>query len=154
MDFALEFCQLRPEVASALAEFFAALVVNGDTRWFHPHPFTAEQAGKLCAYCGRDLYYVALAGGTVLGYGMLRGWDEGYEVPSLGIAIHPAARGLKLGYALMHFLQSAVRYRGAKRIRLTVSKDNVAARTMYERLGYRYQSGDGAELIGFLELNS
>ena len=62
-------------------------------KFFHPHPFTTEAARERAAYTGKDLYYVVIEGDEILGYGMLRGWDEGYEVPSLGIVIHPAHRG-------------------------------------------------------------
>ncbi len=72
------------------------LAARGDGRWFHPHPLTAVEAARPCAYDGRDLYYAAVTGDAVVAYGLLRGWDEGYAVPSLGIAVHPAARGLGL----------------------------------------------------------
>ena len=80
---ALEFRALEPELGGALAGLFGALVASGDTVRFHPHPFTAEEAEARARYSGRDLYYVAVADGRALAYGMLRGWDEGYAVPSL-----------------------------------------------------------------------
>src|SRR5258707_5978777 len=93
---ALELCRVCRRHERALASFFEALVARGDDRWFHPHPFTAEYASRLAAHEGRDLYYVATRGDKVAAYGMLRGWDDGYEVPSLGIAVHPDARGFGL----------------------------------------------------------
>jgi [ribosomal protein S18]-alanine N-acetyltransferase len=152
METALEFCKLRPALKEALAELFETITSNGDSRWFHPHPFTAEKATELCAYRGRDLYYVALAEESILGYGMLRGWDEGYEIPSLGIVLHPSVRGSGLGSTMMHFLHSAARFRGAKRVRLKVYRDNIAAKSMYEKLGYVFEKSDLPELVGFLEL--
>lgn len=149
---ALEIRQLSPEWAVSLAAFFSSLEQNGDAHFFHPHPFTEEQAKRLCEYTGQDLYYIAVADQNVVGYGMLRGWDEGYEVPSLGIAVHPRIRGLKIGLTLMEFLHAAARFRGAKRIRLKVYRDNVSARKLYEGLGYKFKEEEGPEIVGFFEM--
>lgn len=149
----LVFCQLRPEHAPALADFFAGLVAAGDDRFFHPHPFTDEEAQLIAAYPGRDLYCAALAGARVMAYGLLRGWDQGYTVPSLGIAVRPDARGSGLARAFMLYLHAAARQRGAPRIRLKVYPTNVAARRLYESLGYCFAeaAGDG-QVVGILEL--
>jgi ribosomal-protein-alanine N-acetyltransferase len=149
---ALEFCRLRPPLQTRLAAFFDVLTARGDDRWFHPHPFTAEEAARLCAYQGRDLYYAAVAGDQVLAYGMLRGWDEGYETPSLGIAVHPDARGLGLARTFMGFLHVAASFQGARKVRLKVYPDNGAARRLYESLGYQLESTADGQLMGVLDL--
>jgi ribosomal-protein-alanine N-acetyltransferase len=149
----LEFVRLAPGHQPGLAEFFAALTEAGDDRLFHPHPFDAETAARLCRYAGRDLYYVATAG-RVLAYGMLRGWDEGYEVPSLGIAVHPATRRSGIGRAFMGFLHAAAAARGAPRVRLKVYPDNAAARTLYERLGYVFSGESAGQWVGTLSLGA
>lgn len=149
---ALEFRRLGRDDEAPLADFFATLSKRGDDRFFHPHPFTADEAARLCRYAGRDLYYVATAGGRVLAYGILRGWDEGYEVPSLGIAVHPEARGAGLGRAFMAFLHAAAAARRAPRVRLKVYPDNTPARTLYERLGYRFEGETNGQLVGHLPL--
>lgn len=146
------FERLRPDLADGLAELFAAIAAAGDDETFHPHPFTRDQAVALANHEGRDLYFVALEGDRVLGYGMLRGWDAGFEVPSLGIAMHPRARGRGLGRALMHFLHDAARGAGARRIRLKVYPDNVAAVRLYESLGYRFVGEEQGQRVGYLEL--
>jgi len=148
----LEFRQLVPDLRAQLEEFFLELHSNQDEKFFHPHPFTPEAADEICRRVGRDLYYSALADNKILGYGILRGWDEGFETPSLGIAIHPQARGLLLGAALMHFLHAAARQRGAQRIRLTVYKENYVARRLFSKLGYEYEDSGSDKLVGFLDL--
>lgn len=149
----LEYRRPAPELEPALAAFFGALHAAGDDRRFHPHPFTPEAATERCAYAGRDVYCVALAGGVVLGYGMLRGWDEGYAVPSLGIAIAPAARGIGLGRALMLYLHAEAARRGAPRIRLKVYPDNAHAVALYRSLGYVYADAlEKGQLVGVKEL--
>ena len=110
----LEFRGLVPELEEGLAACFEALRSNGDEGFFHPHPLTRDEARRLCRYRGQDLYYVATAGARVLGYGMLRGWDQGYAVPSLGIAIAPGCRGLGLARSFMAFLHAAARLAGPR----------------------------------------
>lgn len=141
------------ELEPALARFFAELEKNGVGRFFHPHPFTAAAARERAVYTGRDLYYVVLEGDEVLGYGMLRGWDEGYEVPSLGIVVHPAWQGRGIGRLLMDFLRLAAERRGAKKIRLRVYPENAAATALYRKLGYEMTAEkDSPYLLGFLDL--
>lgn len=129
-----------------------ALRAAGDEKHFHPHPLTDGEARRRARYVGKDLYYTLVESGRVLGYGMLRGWDEGYEVPSLGIAVHPNARGVQLGELLMRFLHAAARRRGATRVRLTVYPDNTAAIALYRKLGYSFQAADNGRLIGLIDL--
>ncbi|MFN8515656.1 MAG: GNAT family N-acetyltransferase [Chloroflexia bacterium] len=106
----------------------------------------------LTNYAGADLYYVLIAGDTILGYGMLRGWDAGYEVPSLGIAIHPQYRGSGLGKLLMQFLHCAARWKGATQIRLKVYPDNPRAIKLYQQLGYAFGKMEHEQLVGIATL--
>ncbi len=148
----LEFRRLTPHFEAALGDLFEELVANGDERYFHPHPLTPQEARRRCLYQGKDLHYVACQDLRILGYGLLRGWDEGFEVPSLGIAIAPEARGQGLAQAFMCFLHAAARQRGARSIRLKVYEANTPARNLYARLGYRYERLADGELLGLLHL--
>src|SRR3989344_5517929 len=103
----LECRALSPDWKGPLADFFSALRKAGDEKWFHPHPLNAEEADKIANYRGMDLYYVLVNARQILAYGILRGWDEGYEVPSLGVAVHPSERGSGIGLMMMHFLHVA-----------------------------------------------
>jgi ribosomal-protein-alanine N-acetyltransferase len=143
---------LSTEWKEPLRAFLAALEASGDDQRFRPHPFTAEAIDQLVGRHGEDIYCLLVDRGTVLGYGMLRGWDEGYEVPSLGIAIHPAARGRGLGRLLMELLHGMARQRGAQRVRLRVREDNSAAIRLYSELGYRFSSREQQYLVGFIDL--
>ena len=149
---ALEIRTLCPELEQALAGFFANLRKEGADDHFHPHPLTDKEARRLCAYSGKDLYYVLVEKQRVLAYGMLRGWDEGFEVPSLGIATLSSARGAGFGTLLVRFLHAAARRRGARKVILKVYKDNTAARKLYERLGYSFSDKGTRELSGSIDL--
>jgi ribosomal protein S18 acetylase RimI-like enzyme len=148
----LEFRLLRPELVGPLSAFFRAFAQGPDHAFFRPHPMTDEVAVRICAYDGRDLYYAACAAGGVVAYGLLRGWEEGFDIPSLGIAIHPEARGRGLARPFMAFLHAAAKVRGATKVRLTVYRDNQRAVELYRRLGYIFESKNERELVGVLSL--
>ncbi len=153
-DRILQCVKLTPDWTKGLTRFFRALEENGDTSLFSPHPATEEAIGMLARRTGRDLYCLLVEGEKVLGYGLLRGWDQGYEIPSLGIAIHPSARGSGLGKLLMHFLHASASRRGATRVRLRVRGGNEKAVKLYEDLGYIFEKQEGEEdyLIGLKSL--
>jgi ribosomal protein S18 acetylase RimI-like enzyme len=144
----------RASDVDALADFFAQLTHSGDDRFFHPHPFTRDEAQRIANHTGRDLYLVASDGPRVVAYGLLRGWDAGFEVPSLGIAVHPAERGSGVARAFMIYLHAAARRQGASRVRLKVYPDNAAAKRLYESLGYVFmdKAPDG-QLVGIYDLS-
>jgi [ribosomal protein S18]-alanine N-acetyltransferase len=148
----IEFRQFSSVWKPGLAAFLQLLEENGDIKFFHPHPFTDEFLDSLCKYKGNDLYYVAVEAETVLAYGLLRGWDEGYTIPSLGIATHPQLRGIGLSRAFMHFLHIAARRKGALEIRLKVYPDNTKAVKLYESLGYVFEGFDNQQMVGSLTL--
>jgi [ribosomal protein S18]-alanine N-acetyltransferase len=148
---ALECHQLTAAWARPLFEFLRALEESGDDRWFRPHAFTEPVVDSLSAE-REDLYYVMVEGGVVIGYGLLRGWRQGFQIPSLGIAISSSARSQGIGRAFMHFLHAAARRRGSTKVRLRVHEENAAAVAMYKSLGYRFGSSEGPYLVGFFDL--
>ncbi|HEY0661562.1 MAG TPA: GNAT family N-acetyltransferase [Lysobacter sp.] len=140
---AIECVVFRPERARSLARFFDDLRAAGDEVFFHPHAGDEATLRALAATTGQDLHYLFVRGDDVLAYGLLRGWNEGYVVPSLGIAVHPSARAGGLGRLMMEYLEAMARHRGAPAVRLRVHKDNAQARAMYERRGYAMAPDDG-----------
>jgi GNAT superfamily N-acetyltransferase len=154
---ALRFAPVGPDDAHDLGEFFELLASDPDTpRLFHPHPLTRAFAQELCARVAgcRDAYFVAWFAGRIVAYWMLRGWDEGFAVPSFGVAVHPLARGLRLGAAVLEHAIALCRERGAGRLRLTVYRSNERALQVYRRFGFALQDKNDRELIGLLELDS
>ncbi|MEO8462863.1 MAG: GNAT family N-acetyltransferase [Chloroflexota bacterium] len=121
-------------------------------RFFRPHAFTTDEAQRLAEYSGRDVYAILLDGARPVAYGMLRGWDEGYTTPSVGIAVRSDARGKGFGRLMMAHLHAEARARGAVKVRLRVHPDNVVARRLYESLGYVYGGKDRGELVMEVDL--
>ncbi len=142
-----------PEHAEALSRFFERLRSQKVETFFHPHPLTAEEAQKRAAYQGRDFYCVQVLEGEIIGYGMLRGWDEGYEIPSIGVVVDPSVKGKGYGRSLMKFLRAAARERGANRLRATVNPDNVKMVAYCRSQGYVFQDLENGRLVGIRPLD-
>lgn len=143
----VEIRQLAPEHGPALGAFLRAVASDPGGRHFRPHGLS-EDAAVAVAHAGtRDAYFVLLVDSDVLAYGMLRGWEEGYDTPSVGLAVHPDHRGRGLGRMMMQFLHLAAEKRGARSLRLKVDRDNGAAIRLYSALGYVLAPA-GSELVG------
>jgi ribosomal protein S18 acetylase RimI-like enzyme len=119
---------------------------------FTPHPFTREKLQLIIETAKLDLFYVVIFEGSVIGYGILRGMDEGYKVPSLGIAIDKNYYGTGVGSLLMDFLETTAKVHGYKKMRLRVYKNNERAYPFYLKLGYKYEPYDKDSVLGFKEL--
>ncbi len=138
-----------------LARFFTVLAADPETtRFFHPHPFTRAMAARLCTrpkVC-RDRYYLMRYRERIVAYSMLRGWDEGYAIPSFGGCTHPALRGAGLGQALLAHAIEDSRRAGAARLRLTVYRENERALHVYRKFGFVFPDKGEPELTGLLDL--
>jgi ribosomal protein S18 acetylase RimI-like enzyme len=145
--------RLGPADEPALAAFFALVAGDPTASGFHPHPFTAEEAARVAGHRGRDLYLGLFDGSALAGYGMLRGWDAGYAIPSLGIYLAPAGRGRGLAATLMDALHRAAAGNGASQVRLKVYPGNIAAMRLYQRLGYVFSSEEAGQRVGLLALS-
>ena len=148
----LEFCLVNQQWEKSLAAFFSIIKEQGDDLYFHPHPFTNEEAKQRANYQGKDLYYLLVEEKRILAYGMLRGWDEGYQIPSLGICLHPEIRGQGFGKIFMQLLHAAAKKRGANKIRLTVDFNNYKAISLYQNMGYVFEDQKAKKLVGYYDL--
>jgi len=146
------FHKINGSHAKGLAGLFDALRDNGDEHFFHPHPLTFDEAGRIAVYKGKDFYAVMQCEGSLVGYGMLRGWDEGYLIPSLGLALHPEVRGMGFGKRFINFLHQEAKKRQAVKVRLTVDRANGSALHLYLNAGYVFAQGDNLTLEGSVTL--
>lgn len=139
--------------ASLFEGFLSGLESNGDSRFFHPHGFdrVSALATIQTSETGPDEYWLLLAD-SVIAYGMLRGWSEGFLVPSLGVAVSPAFRGRGWSLVMMKHLHERARTRGAHEVRLKVYEHNKQAIALYLGLGYVFERYSSSELLGHLRL--
>lgn len=122
---------------------FLEYMLNKDrTKYFEPHPFTLDYLIGISINSVKDIYVILFIDGVVAGYGMLRGMDSGYTVPSLGIIVFNPFRGLGIGKEFMDYLHSIAELNGYTDVMLKVNKDNWIAKKLYESLGYIFTEGE------------
>ena len=147
--------RIRLADARVLGSFFEEVARDEEAaRFFHPHPLTPAYAAELCASARarQDRYYVALYGGHMAAYAMLRGWDEGYTVPCWGGCVHPELRGAGLGHFLLKHAIAECRAAGASTLRLTVHKANRRGVHLYTKFGFVFLDKDEKSVVGLLDL--
>lgn len=139
---------------SNLSKLLDFLNANSNLRndYFYPHPFTQDYLIYLLINRTRDYYSMILLDGKVVAYGILRGWDEGYQTPSLGVAVDKDYRGQGLATLMCHYLHQVAKVRGCERVRLRVIKGNDKAKALYEKLGYVFKDFDEEHEEGILRL--
>jgi ribosomal protein S18 acetylase RimI-like enzyme len=137
-----------PDDAAVLGDLLERI----DTTFFRPHAMTADGAARVAGMRGRDVYLIGFADGEPVAYGMLRGWEEGYPIPSLGVAVRHDRVRKGYGRAMMLALHRVVHERGSDRVRLRVNLSNVAAFFLYRSLGYRPGGFERGELVMHLDL--
>ena len=138
-----------------LISLLARIDQDGTALHFRPHPMTAEEAVKMANYAGQDHYAGVWVGDCLRGYGCLRGWDEGYEIPSLGIYMLPEARGTGLAQAMMAHLHEVAQNAGAPKVRLRVKASNERAWRLYEKFDYEFPGTfERGELVGIKVLTT
>lgn len=106
------------------------------TELFDPFPLEAAQARRIALEPHRDRFYLAVRGARPVGFSMLRGFDEGYTIPSFGIFVDRESQGGGVGRALTTWTVERARLLGCAAVRLTVYAANLPARRLYESLGF------------------
>jgi len=146
----VEIVKLKPEYEEFLVHFFKKINSPEYTVNFAPHPLNTEYAKLICNYKGYDLYYsILIDAKEIIGYGMLRGWDEGYEIPSIGLCILKKYQGISLGKVMLNFLETLSMLKGCSKVMVKVIKNNTKARELYQSQGYVLKDHNEDFLIGY-----
>jgi len=132
----LRFAPVQAKHVVPLAELFERNCRPEVTSSFDPFPLTAREARRVALESHNDGYYVASRNGSLVGFSMLRGFDEGYEIPSFGIFVDHAAHGQGVGRALTEWTIEAARQGGCASVRLSVYATNAVALDLYASLGF------------------
>lgn len=74
------------------------------------------------------------------GFFMLRGWNEGYDVPAFGILIDEGYRGYGLEMLSLETAKVICRLRGAPRIMIKMHPENISSKGVARKTGF-VQSG-------------
>ena len=123
-----------------------------DMNLFNPHDFNIKSLLKNI-HNKKDFFVCLFFKKKIIGYGMLRGWKDGYEVPSLGIMIDKDYRGIGASKLLMNYLHIICKFKNCEKVMLKVNKDNKRAINLYEKLDYNLNDYDEKFLIGYKKIN-
>jgi ribosomal-protein-alanine N-acetyltransferase len=122
----------------ALVRFFKKNNQPEVVRQFHPFPLSQEEARRIVSHQGRDRFYVMPAKShDIVGLCMLRGWAEGYRIPSFGLLVDYRHYRFGIGRAMTEFAIAEAKRLGCESLRLSVNASNSPARSLYESLGFR-----------------
>jgi ribosomal-protein-alanine N-acetyltransferase len=144
----VDFREIVPEDFEALRDFMEENNVPAVVRTFNPFPMTAETARRIACAPRLDRYYAALLGGRVVALSMLRGWDEGYSVPSFGIMVDHRLHGMGIGARVLDETVAEAARLGCRRVRLSVFAGNRRAVGLYLSRGFVEDSREPVTLPG------
>jgi sugar phosphate isomerase/epimerase/GNAT superfamily N-acetyltransferase len=140
--------RLREADIEKLGIFFARNNRPEVTRFFKPFPLNENTALELLKPQRKDLFFVMEENGRFLAFSMLRGQDDGYDIPSFGIFVDWEHQWCGAGKRLSEWTFRWADQMGETKIRLSVYEQNISARTLYERLGFvetgRREDNDGS----------
>lgn len=146
----IDIVKLNVSQTTLLSDFFKKINQQVVLKFFKPHEFSDGKAKEICAYAGKDRYYAAIFENQIVAYGMLRGWDEGFEIPSIGVCVDPDYQSNHLGIRMTEFLISEARALGSKCVMLKVNKENRVAITLYKKLGFNLEELNKEQFKGVL----
>lgn len=125
------------DIQEADAKELFDLLDSLDTKtksFFHPHPFDFNAICDICK-SKQDHYFVMVLDNHIIGYSFLRLF--GYEVPSFGIVIKKGFTGKGYGAILTKWTVDKARALGYKKVILKTYKENLRAKKLYEKIGFK-----------------
>ena len=138
---ALEINRLTIEQAIELAD----LLQSSDkeySKYFIPFTFDLETISEILSKAIKDQIYGIYVEDNLAGFYMLRGFDEGYSIPAYGVWISEkySNKGLST-FTLQHAI-SFCKLNSIKKLMLKVHPDNLAAKHIYEKYGFKQTGVD------------
>lgn len=126
---------MRPEDAPLVATLLESQPAEY-LRFFYA--FGADEAAiaEILETRKRDVYSGLFWKGALVCIFMLRGWDEGYPIPSFGLVVAADQRGREVLTVAFEAARLISRLAGADRMMCKVHPDNIAATRGALRLGF------------------
>jgi ribosomal protein S18 acetylase RimI-like enzyme len=137
------------------ADAIGRLLYAFNREFDEPTPAPSVLAERMRQLLGGDDTLVLLAGDGPDGLAVLRLraaiWSAGLESYLAELYVTPARRGQGLGRELMEAVLREARSRGADTMDIGVDEPDVAARRLYESLGFTNRPGGDGPLMYFYE---
>ena len=127
------------------ADAVARLLHDFNTEFGEPAPPPAELAERLAALLRAGDTFVVVGGSGPDAVAVVRCrpglWSTGLECYLAELYVVPASRGVGLGRSVLRAAMDEARRRGADRMDLGTSETDVAARRLYEDMGFTNREG-------------
>ena len=124
-------------------------------RFFTPFSFDQDALTDILARQRQDIFMGIYWQEDLVGFFMLRGWDEGYEAPSYGVMIDERYSGYGLTRLSLKMVKSICKLRHSPLIMLKVHPDNTVAKSLFEEARFIQTGVDAASghLVYHFDLN-
>lgn len=143
MDSNLAIRPLAVEDAAALSSMLLSQSPEY-ARFFRPFDFDTDTIANVLASQRQDVLMGLYWQSQMVGFFMLRGWNEGYDVPAFGILIDENYRGCGLEMLSLETAKIICKLRGATRLMIKMHPDNISSKGVARKTGF-VQSGVEAE---------
>ncbi len=121
------------------AEALSKLLLASDrnySKYFIPFSFDLKTIKKILSKLSDDMFFGVYSNEELVGFYMLRGFDEGYDVPSYGVWISEKYSGLGLSKFTLQHAITFCKINKIKKLMLKVHPDNILAKNIYESFGF------------------
>ncbi len=132
----LEIIELTTESASILSK--KLLEENKEyIKHFIPFDFSESVVRNILSLKKSDKYFGLFLNKELVGFYMLRGFDEGYDTPAYGVWISSEYSNKGLSTLTLYHAFSFCRINKIKTLMLKVHPDNSIAKNLYEKFGFK-----------------
>jgi RimJ/RimL family protein N-acetyltransferase len=111
-------------------------------QYFIPFQFEYKVFKQILLQKKRDLYFGIFFNNVIIGFYMLRGFDEGFAIPSYGVWISKDFSTNGLAKLTMYHALCICKLLKVKEIMLKVHPENVIAKRIYENFGFTFSHVD------------
>lgn len=132
----------------ALSQLFDRNNISDVTTYFHPFPLNRDSAKRIACTVHLDRYYGVFNRDQIIGFCMLRGWDQGFSIPSFGVLVDSDFQGHGVGRKLTAFCLLEAGGLGCPSVRLSVYSSNEVAVRIYRALGFTEISREPCTISG------
>jgi len=112
------------------------------SKYFIPFDFDYETIQNILKNKKYDKYYGLFVNKTICGFYMLRGFDEGYQIPSYGVWISKAYSNKGLSTLTLFHAISFCKVNNIPKLMRKVHPENTIAKSIYERFGFKQKGTD------------
>ncbi|MCP4971776.1 MAG: GNAT family N-acetyltransferase [Arcobacter sp.] len=109
-------------------------------KYFHPFDFNENSIKNILKKTKLDQFFGIFINELLIGFYILRGFDEGYTIPSYGVMISQKFSKFGLGKLSLQHAISFCKINKVEKIMLKVHPKNLTAKRIYESFGFN-QSG-------------